>query len=219
MQKSHKDFQQKESFNLDFHEILCEKLTVCGFAFSSHFELLDVAFDDMTMPLEFSIVPDLPQLPSFLLGEPSCRNIKWSYKMQLVGPILPLPILLALYEFRNGCPNSEKMCGFSSEMEFGLRFNEVMRVIAEMAKLDFCLLNNDESVSLTHVVGKARGNRIYNDVKFTTMIIKVYKVIDPNDTMDRVGLELFDDLCPIEFKFDVTIENFVLMNALCLIEE
>ncbi|MBA0670241.1 hypothetical protein Goklo_024238 [Gossypium klotzschianum] len=49
--------------------------------FSSHAELLDVPFDDMTMPLEFSIIPDLPQLPPFLLGEPSCRNTKWSHKM------------------------------------------------------------------------------------------------------------------------------------------
>ncbi|MBA0779323.1 hypothetical protein Gotri_003585, partial [Gossypium trilobum] len=116
-------------------------------------------------------------------------------------------------------------------MEFGFRFNEVMRVTTEMAISDFCLLNNDEFVFLAGdrdeiwvnpqrpkqfllyypVVGEARGNRIYNDVKFTTMITKVHKVIDPNDTMDRVGLELFDDLCPIEFKFDVSIMNFVLI--------
>ncbi|MBA0730909.1 hypothetical protein Golax_020412 [Gossypium laxum] len=31
MQKSHKDFHQKEYFNLDFREILCEKLMVCRF--------------------------------------------------------------------------------------------------------------------------------------------------------------------------------------------
>ncbi|MBA0599233.1 hypothetical protein Gorai_005464, partial [Gossypium raimondii] len=48
--------------------------------FSSHPELLDVPFDDMTIPLEFSIVPDLPQLPPFLLGEPSCLSTKWSHK-------------------------------------------------------------------------------------------------------------------------------------------
>ncbi|MFQ6635894.1 hypothetical protein Gotur_010142, partial [Gossypium turneri] len=103
IKKSHKGLQQKESFNLDFHEILCEKL-----------KLLDVPFDDMTMPLEFSVVPDLPQLPPFLLRKPSCRSTKWSHKMQpddsLVGPVLPLPILLTLHEFRNGCPDSEKMC-------------------------------------------------------------------------------------------------------------
>ncbi|MBA0591528.1 hypothetical protein Gorai_020200, partial [Gossypium raimondii] len=48
-------------------------------AFSSYPELLDVPFDDMTMPLEFSVVPDLPQLPPFLLRKPSCRSTKWSH--------------------------------------------------------------------------------------------------------------------------------------------
>ncbi|MBA0805015.1 hypothetical protein Gohar_004561 [Gossypium harknessii] len=51
------------------------------------------------------------------------------------------------------------------------------------------------------------------------MSTKVHKVTDPKYTMDSVGLELFDDLCPIELKFDVPIMNFVLMYALCLIEE
>nr|KJB45584.1 hypothetical protein B456_007G313800 [Gossypium raimondii] len=32
LKKSHKGFQQKESFNLDFHKILYEKLKVCEFA-------------------------------------------------------------------------------------------------------------------------------------------------------------------------------------------
>ncbi|KAK5794685.1 hypothetical protein PVK06_035924 [Gossypium arboreum] len=131
------------------------------------------------------------------------------------------------------------MCGFSLNMEFDLRFNEVMRVIAEMVVLDSNFLNNDEIVSLDDdrdkmwvnfqrpkqfllyhpVVGKSHGNHIYNDVKFTIMSTKVHKVTDPNDTMDSVGLELFDDLCPIKLKFDVPIMNFMLMDALCLIEE
>ncbi|MBA0834124.1 hypothetical protein Goarm_006505 [Gossypium armourianum] len=50
------------------------------------------------------------------------------------------------------------------------------------------------------------------------MSTKVHKVTDPNDTMDNVGLELFDDLCPIELKFNVPVMNFVLMDVLCLIE-
>ncbi|MBA0854545.1 hypothetical protein Goshw_001498, partial [Gossypium schwendimanii] len=116
----------------------------------------------------------------------------------LVGHVLPLPILLALLEFCNGCPDLEKMCGFSLDVEFGFRFNEVMRVTTEMVVSDFCLLNNDETVSLAYDKGEARRNRIYNDVKFTTIITKVHKVTDPNDTMDSsVGLELFDDICSI----------------------
>ncbi|MBA0786627.1 hypothetical protein Gotri_028221 [Gossypium trilobum] len=162
---------------------------------------------------KLAFVPGLPQLPPFLLGNPSRCNTKWSYKTQhddsLVGPILPLTILLTLHEFRN-----------------------------EMVVLDSSLFNNDEIVSLDDdrdkiwvnfqrskqfllyhpVVGESHGNHIYNDVKFTTMSTKVHKVTDPNDTMDNVGLELFDDLCPIELKFNVPVMNFVLMDALCLIE-
>ncbi|KAE8689765.1 Carbohydrate-binding-like fold, putative isoform 1 [Hibiscus syriacus] len=279
MKKSHKGPLQ-ESYSLDFHEILCEKLKICGFgrfryspalsivfndisfptsicevasrqmwatlplellllAFSSYPELLDVPFDDKTVSLEFSVVPDIPQLPPFLLRKPSCRSTKWSRKLQpddsLVGPVLPLPILLTLHEFHNGCPDSEKMCEFSSDMELGLRCTEVMQVATEMAVSDSSMLNNDQTVSLGddrdemwvdtqrpkpfllyHPVGgesssidQLQGNRIYKDEKFTTMITKVHKKeTDPNNTMDTVGLELFDDLCPIELKFDVPVMNF-----------
>ncbi|MBA0755400.1 hypothetical protein Gogos_020164, partial [Gossypium gossypioides] len=131
------------------------------------------------------------------------------------------------------------MCRFSLNTEFGLRFNEVMRVVAEMVVSDSSLVNNDETFSLVDdrdemwvnfqwpkqfllyhpVAGESHSNRIYNNVKFTTMSTKVHKVTDPNDTMDSVGLELFDDLYPIELKFDVLVMNFVLMDVLCLIKE
>ncbi|XVF55110.1 hypothetical protein PTKIN_Ptkin06aG0009900 [Pterospermum kingtungense] len=281
MKKSFKGPLDKESFSLHFHEILCEKLKVCGFgrfrsspalaivfndislptsifeiassnmwstlplellllAFSSYSELLDVPFDDKTMPLEFPIVPDLPQLPPFLLRKPSCRSTKWSHKVQpddsLVGPVLPLPVLLTLHEFRNGCPDSEKMYEFSSKVELDQRCNEVMQVAAEMAVSDSSLLNNDQAVSLSddrdemwvdsqrpkpfllyHPVGgessndgQPQGNHVYKDEKFTTMITKVHeKEAEPNDdAKDNVGLELFDDLCPIELKFDEPVMNF-----------
>lgn len=206
-------------------------------AFSSYSELLDVPFDEMTMPLEFPIVPDLPQLPPFLLRKPSCRSTKWSHKVQrddsLVGPVLPLPVLLTLHEFRNGCPDSEKMGEFSSEEELGQTCNEVMQVAAEMAVSD--LLNDVQAVSLSddrdemwvdsqrqkpfllyHPVGgessnhgQPQGNHVCNDEKFTTMITKLHeKEAAPSDTVDNVGLELFDDMCPIELKFDEPVMNF-----------
>ncbi|XVE76531.1 hypothetical protein DITRI_Ditri12bG0181200 [Diplodiscus trichospermus] len=275
MKKSRKGPLEKESFSLDCHEILCEKLKVCGFsrfrsspalalvfnnislptsifevasmqlwatlpleflllAFSSYSELLDVPFEDKTMPLEFSVVPDLPQLPPFLLRKPSCRSTKWSHKVQpddsLVGPVLPLPVLLTLHELRNGCPDSEKICEFSADVELGLRCNEVMQVAVEKAISDSSLVNNDQAVSLaddrdemwvdsqrpkpfllyqpvggeSSCVVQPQGNHIYKDEKYTTMITKVHeKDVDPNATVDSVGLELFDDLSPIESKFDV----------------
>ncbi|MBA0725465.1 hypothetical protein Golax_022053, partial [Gossypium laxum] len=109
-----------------------------------------------------------------------------------------------------------------------------MWVVTEMVVLDSSLFNNDEIVSLDDdrdniwvnfqrskqfllyhpVVGEPHGNHIYNDVKFTTMSTKVHKVTDPNDTMDNVGLELFDDLCPIELKFNVPIMNFEQVNVI-----
>ncbi|MBA0754911.1 hypothetical protein Gogos_020199 [Gossypium gossypioides] len=124
------------------------------------------------------------------------------------------------------------MCGFSLDVEFGFRFNKVMWVTTKMVVSYFSLLNNDEIVSLIddrdwmwvnsqrpkqfllyHLgVDEAHGNCIYNDVKFTTKVTKVHTVIDPNDTMDSVDLELLDDLCPVEFEFDVPIMNFVLME-------
>ncbi|XWS67220.1 hypothetical protein CRYUN_Cryun05aG0269100 [Craigia yunnanensis] len=65
------------------------------------------------MPLEFPVVPDLPQLPPLLLRKPSCRSSKWSHKVQpddsLVGPVLHLHVLLTLHEFRNGCPDLENV--------------------------------------------------------------------------------------------------------------
>ncbi|MBA0845330.1 hypothetical protein Goarm_023354, partial [Gossypium armourianum] len=114
-----------------------------------------------------------------------------------------------------------------------------MRVIAKMVVSDSSLLNNDETFSLVDdrdemwvnfqwpkqfllyhpVASESHSNRIYNKVKFTTMSTKVHKVTDPIDTMDSVGLELFDGLYPIELKLDVLVMNFVLMDVLCLIEE
>ncbi|OMO97575.1 hypothetical protein COLO4_14552 [Corchorus olitorius] len=278
--KSCKGLLEKESFSLEFHEVLCEKLKVCGFgrlrsspplaivlkdislptsicevasrqmwatlplellllAFSNYSELLDAPFDDKTMPLEFSVVPDLPQLPPFLLRKPSCRSTKWSHKVQpddsLMGPVLPLPVLLTIHELRNGCPDSEKVCEFSSEEELRLRCNEVMRAAAEMAKSDSSSVYNEEAVSLAddrdeiyidsqkekpfflyHPVGgessstnKPHGNHIYEDEKYTAVITKMHdKGADPSDDMDNGGLEIFDDLCPIELKFDDAVMNF-----------
>ncbi|KAG8490531.1 hypothetical protein CXB51_013653 [Gossypium anomalum] len=192
-------------------------------------QLVDVPFDDIAMPLEFSVALGLSQLPPFLLGKLSCCNTLWSHKIQLddslVGHVLPLAILLTLHEFCNCCPNSEKMCGFSLNTEFGFRFNVVMRVVAEIVVLDSNLLSSDRTFSLVDdrdekwvnsqwpkqfllyhpVAGESHGNRIYNNMKFTTMSPKVHKVTDPNDTMDSVGLQLFDDLYPIELKFDVLV--------------
>ncbi|KAG8474932.1 hypothetical protein CXB51_031642 [Gossypium anomalum] len=92
----------KPFLSRDLSKLLCESDEFDGFIlimlillysssdneyeFPKRFKYLNLDYlrgylNDMTMPLKFSVVPDLPQLPPFLLGKPSCRNIKWSHKM------------------------------------------------------------------------------------------------------------------------------------------
>ncbi|XP_021912547.1 uncharacterized protein LOC110826242 [Carica papaya] len=209
-------------------------------AFSSHSEFLEVLLDKKRTSLEFSIVPDLPQLPPFILRKPECRSSKWTHKVQrsneLVGPVLPLPVLLTLHEFRNGCLHSQKEDDFSAELEFSHQFNEVLQVAREVAVLEYdSELHDDQTVSLAadseemwidsqnpksfisyhpalcevSTVINSQGNHFDEDKKFATLVTKVHKKESlPSDIMQNIGLEQFDDLCPTELKFNTQVMNF-----------
>ncbi|XP_044478080.1 uncharacterized protein LOC123205217 [Mangifera indica] len=281
MKNTFNNLQEKDSFKVDFHEILCEKLKVCGLsrfrtspaisvvfndislpasirevalrrvwaglpmellqlAFSNYNEVLEVLMDQKKISLEFLVVPDLPQLPPFFLRKPSCRSNKWTQKVQrddaLVGPVLPLPILVTLHEFRNGSPYSEEEASnFSSEGELYLRCEEVMQVAHEMAVSDSGIdFNEEHAVSLadsrdeTWVDSRkpkpfiyyrpgaldcsnkdhALRNCVYKDDKFFNLISKVAKSEPcPKDRVDSVAVDLGDDLCPIDLKYDTNIIN------------
>lgn len=226
------------------HEVVLRRLwsdlpmELLQLAFSNYPEILEVLVDQKRVALEFSAVPDLSQLPPFILRrprKPSCRSNKWSKKVQpgdaLVGPVLPLPLLLTLHEFRNGCPNSEEQSGrFSVEEELSRSCDEVMQVVSEMAvsNSDPEVLD-DQATSLANdgeekwgnsqrskpffsyqpVAAKGssidhrQGKSLYKDDKFDTLISKVSeKKQTSNDINDSVGLELFDDLCPVKLRFD-----------------
>ncbi|KAK1564531.1 hypothetical protein Q3G72_005204 [Acer saccharum] len=275
--------REKDSFSIDFHEILCEKLRICGFsrfttspaisfvfndiglpaniheialrrmwaglpmellqlAFSSYTEFLDVQLNQKKVSLEFSVVPDLPQLPPFYLRRSTWRSNKWSQKVQrgdsLVGPVMPLPVLITLHEFRNGCPNSEEADRFSSEAEVRLCCDEVMQVAREMAVLDSGFeFHNDHAVSLAdnrenfwvnsekpkpfisyHLTAlesstkdKKAPNYVCEDVRYANLISKVPEYEPcPKDTVDSVALDLLDDLSPIALKFDDAITTIVM---------
>ncbi|KAJ0013803.1 hypothetical protein Pint_21755 [Pistacia integerrima] len=272
------DLQEKDSFNIDFHEILCEKLKVCGLsrfrtspaisvvfsdislpasvrevalrrawaglpmellqlAFSNYTEVLEVLMDKKKVSLEFLVVPDLPQLPPFFLRKPSCRSNKWSQKVQrddaLVGPVLPLPVLVTLHEFRNSSRYSEEEASnFSSEAELNLRCEEVMQVAREMAVSDSAIDFRDEhAVSLADDRDEAwvdsrkpkpfiyyhptvldcsdkdqkLRNFVYKDEKFFNLISKVAKSESfLKDKVDSAAVDLGDDLCPIVLKYDTS---------------
>ncbi|KAK0577790.1 hypothetical protein LWI29_000128 [Acer saccharum] len=275
--------REKNSFSIDFHEILCEKLRICGFsqyrtsptisfvfndiglpanvheialrqmwaglpiellqlAFSSYTEVLDVLLNQKKVSLEFSVVPDLPQLPPFYLRKSTWRSNKWSQKVQpgdsLVGPVMPLPVLITLHEFHNGCPNSEEADRFSSESEVRLCCNEVMQVAREMAVFDSGFeFHNDHAVSLaddretlwsdsekpkpfisyhlTPLESSTKDNTlqsyVYEDERYARLISKVPKY-EPcrKDTVDSVALDLLDDLSPIALKFDDAITTSII---------
>jgi hypothetical protein len=267
---------EKELFSLEFHEVLCKKLKICGFgqfrtspaitvtfndinlptsihevalrrmwaelpmeflqlAFSSYSELHEVLLDQKRVALEFSVVPELPQLPPFFLRKPSNHSNRCLRKVQssdaLVGPALPLPILSTLHELRNGCPNSqEETGGFSSESELSVRCNEVMQVAKEVAVSDSTTkLQDDNAISLdddrddfldhsekpksfllyhptacqlSFQVHK-EDNCVYQNDKFASMITKVHEKQSPHpEKVETFKLEFFDDLCPIDLKFD-----------------
>jgi hypothetical protein len=172
-------------------------------AYSNYSEFLEVLVDQKKVALEFLVVPDLPQLPPFFLRKPSCRSNKWSQKVQrddaLVGPVLPLPVLLTLHEYRNGYSDMEEAGGFPLEKELNLRYDEVKQVASEMAVSDSgCELHDDPDVSLAddredmwgasqkpkpfclyHPVAlkcstmdQGKGN-VFEDKKFDIMIFKV----------------------------------------------
>lgn len=274
--------RENESFNPEFHEILCKKLNSFGFgrlrsspevavvfkdislpssihevalrmmwadlpieflqlAFSNYSEFLEVLVDRKRVSLDFLVVPDLPQLPPFFLRTPSCRSNKWSQKVprtdDLVGPVLSLPILLALRDFHNGGPNSEEESrGSSVEAEFRLRCDEVMQVASEMAGSDpSSEIHEGRAVSLaddreetwagSQTAKKfilhrplafscgaehTKGQSVYKEEVLRTLIFKVAEE-EHAGNLETFGLELFDSLCPVKLRFDdASVSNFEL---------
>lgn len=273
------DAQEKESFDTEAHEVLCEKLNACGvgpfrsspaitaffkdvklpaslhevalrrlwtelpldllqLAFSNYSEALDVLVDQKKVPLEFLVVPDLPQLPPFILRNSSPRSNKWSNKVQpsddIVGPVLPLPILLVLHEIYNGCSDLEDG-KFSVEAELGLKYKEVMKVAGEISvSTSGSESFDDHAVSLADdgeetwvdplkpkhfslyrpVASKCfttdlvNGNSIYRDKIYDTLIFHVPEKIVSSEKTESVGQEIFDDLCPVELKFNAPVMKF-----------
>ncbi|XP_034205564.1 uncharacterized protein LOC117619670 [Prunus dulcis] len=235
------------SLPASIHEVVLKRLwsdlpiELLQLAFSNNSEILEVLVDKNRVALEFSVVPDLSQLPPFILRKSSCRSNKWSQKVQpgdaLVGPVLPLPVLLALHEYRNGCPNSDEKSGrFSVEAEINRSCDEVMQVTGELAvSISEAEIVNNPVTSLANdgdetwrssqkskpffsyqpVAAKGsqldhtQGKSVYKDDRFDTLISKVSdKKHVSNGNQDNVGLELFDDLCPVELRFDASSLKF-----------
>ncbi|CAA7051371.1 unnamed protein product [Microthlaspi erraticum] len=187
-------------------------------AFSNYSELEDVLLDKKKTSLEFLVVPEFPQLPPFFLRKPSSRSSKWSKKEQpgvdLVGPVVPLDVLLTLHEFRNGCMRSEQE--FSPDVELSDRCNQISKAARQMANsgVDKATMSlTDEMCEdkkrfiayspITETAGSEGGE----DQELSTFVSKVRPCEDKDGDVDvdvggRAGLELFDDMSPVEICFE-----------------
>ncbi|VVA93220.1 unnamed protein product [Arabis nemorensis] len=170
-------------------------------AFSNYSEFDDVLLEKKKPSLEFLVVPKSPQLPPFFLRKPSSRSSKWSKKEQpgveLVGPVVPLPVLLTLHKFRNGCLNSEQE--YSPEAELSNR----------------CSQNSKVTRDITNSAKQKKAFIAYNPItkpadfdqhqqELTTFVSRVR-----NDGFgERTWLELFNDMSPVEICFENRTADF-----------
>ncbi|PON44198.1 TATA box-binding protein associated factor RNA polymerase I subunit C, partial [Parasponia andersonii] len=194
------------------HEVALRRLwshlpvQVLQLAFSSSSESLQVLMDGKKASLEFLVVSEKTQLPPFFLRKSSWRSNKSSQKVPradaLVGPTLPLPILLALHKYHNGSPSLDKSSScFAVEAEVRLQCDEVMKAACEMAASDS---SGDGAVSLANdandneersagskrakpfllhhpssldrgVLDHTKEQSVYKDETFSTLISKVHE--------------------------------------------
>ncbi|KAK1281505.1 hypothetical protein QJS10_CPB22g00031 [Acorus calamus] len=163
---------------------------------------------------DFLEVPNLPHFhtPPFFLMKPSMRAERWFSKASrgdgLIGPILPLPILSIL------C-GSEK--GINREIELTHRCYEVVQALHSGSNIDDIspvsagedykwddsqVLQDEKPFFLYEPTGTEFGNPA-DDVKFS-MFVSGWndKVPSQGPGHHVVGLESFDELCPVKLDFD-----------------
>ncbi|CAN0845728.1 hypothetical protein LINGRAHAP2_LOCUS4186 [Linum grandiflorum] len=213
-------------------------MEILQLAFSSYSQLLEDELEQQKeVALEFSAVPDLPQLPPFPLRMPSRRSNKWSNKVQrsgdtLVGPILPLPVLITVHELRNGSQISEEEAtGFSAEAEFDIQCNEVMEMAKEVAGGDeedetaVSLASENDAILVDSsqqpksfvmyrpaaLQGRGGNDKIdySRDESFSTLITKLQnKEPSDSDKQQQPTRQFLQGLCPIDLKFDDDLYEF-----------
>ncbi|KAL5574203.1 hypothetical protein UlMin_023800 [Ulmus minor] len=111
----------------------------------------------------------------------------------LVGPVLHLPILLMLHEFRNG--------GFSLEEELRVYCDKIIRITNEMASSDFTseLLDDHTWTGSLHrpiafkctPTDHAEGSPVYEEEVFGTLISKVPEDHGDDDASTRKELKAY----------------------------
>uniref|UniRef100_A0A7N0UR45 Uncharacterized protein n=1 Tax=Kalanchoe fedtschenkoi TaxID=63787 RepID=A0A7N0UR45_KALFE len=144
MSKSIKEVLEDSSFPTSVHELAVRRMwtglpmNLLQLAFSNYSELLEVRLDMKLVSLEFLPVPREPELPPFFSRKCSRRSNKWSSKVKraddIVGPLLPLPVLVSLQKASvESISHANQSVGSSYESKLAYQCAEVKKAAEEIA--------------------------------------------------------------------------------------
>ncbi|XP_026427049.1 uncharacterized protein LOC113323031 isoform X2 [Papaver somniferum] len=194
--------------------------------FSSYSELPQIKLHFKEVSMDFLHIPKSPQLPPFLLRKPSRRN-KESQEVQpgddLLGPVLPLPVLVNLRKVEKEMGTSAADKNEENEFPLTHQCDEIMRVVdimglpgssAELLDSHAVSLDDDMDES-SSVFQEVKSLVFCKPTSFTSENRHSVEQPVPEDTSatfimkaNKSGLEMFDDLGPIELKFHSPSRNF-----------
>ncbi|KAI9110079.1 hypothetical protein K1719_019120 [Acacia pycnantha] len=209
-------------------------LDLLQLAFSQHSESLDGAADQKKVALESLAVSSCPELPPFFLRKSSsCSNKRYNKARRdgdIVGPLLPLPILLSLHEIYDGCSDLEDG-KFSVKAEIDTKYKEIMKTAGAIsASISDSESFGNHEVSLADDADETwvdpskpkpfllyrpaafecsgtsdvNENSIYRDEIHDTLVFHVMeeKTVSNKLESEPVGTEISDDLCLVELRFN-----------------
>ncbi|XP_074278708.1 uncharacterized protein LOC141602304 [Silene latifolia] len=198
---------------------------------------LEMAFSQYRSgALEFPSIPDQSQAPPFFLKSPShnlnIRRRKNSCGIQFVGPVVPLHVLLVLYEIsRYGHSFITQLNDYSPETLIARKCKPVMCLARELG------ISKDQDKEKTVSLGDDKDDSwvdssnpsslyLYEPSAFSTIDSPcldgedsqdslqerktfISKVTKLNSLEDSEAPKLFDGLCPVKLKFHSDDQAFV----------
>ncbi|GAB2211534.1 hypothetical protein Drorol1_Dr00024849 [Drosera rotundifolia] len=216
-------------------------MDILELAFSNYAEILGVIANyHQKTSLDFLVVPDQAVLPPFLLRNPPQRSNKWSSKVKrgddYVGPVLPLPVCLALGQIRrHRLSHRENIYNYSTNVELTLQCDALMDAAKEVAIVDSgCDLIKKSSISLVddkeETWGSSQDSHAFlykptasfdelsiennmetcpfdEDRRFKLIITELPSEQDKGGK-SLSGMEIFDDLCPVKLSFNTPEGDF-----------
>ncbi|KAF2558710.1 hypothetical protein F2Q68_00017362 [Brassica cretica] len=180
--------KKSDPLSLTYHEELCEKLNLCGFGRDRCSSTVTAVFSSINSPTS---VLDIA------LRETCPLNI--------------------LHELRNGCVNSEQQELFSPDAEFADRCNQISKAACEMANSGAgeTIISLEDDMWLSQkekkrFIAYSPITKTDDSEELTKFVSKVRCKDSGDDDIGggRSGLEVLDDMSPVEICFEERDANF-----------